>query len=73
MKKFITTLVIGVMLMPTVAMADLYESNDGSMLVDAGHTREASCLWYLGNFRYLFDAWSDKVNDVIKTEINRIK
>jgi|GEM_PF-5697575 len=72
MKKLFITLMLIVTMAP-MAMADMSKSEDGSLAIDVNHNPKVSCLWYLGNYRYLFDFWSDKVNDVIADRIEDIR
>lgn len=72
MKKLIAFLVLSIMFLPTAFASELVLSNDGSVLVDKGHTTVASCLWYLPNYRHLLADWKSNVNEVIAAEIDRI-
>lgn len=72
MKKFITTLILSVMFIPTAFASALVKSDDGTMLVDEGHATKVSCKQYLPNYRYMLADWYSHVNSEIQAEIDRI-
>lgn len=72
MKKFITTLILSVMFIPTAFAAAPILSDDGTMLVEPGHATNVSCTWYLPNYRHMLADWSSHVNDQINVQIARI-